>query len=130
MGSTPVTREQRCAELLQMQADVVHLLSQPLHQAAEKADQRSVGTPPHETHPVSLGGDESESDFEDDSEDDAGSWPSASTQLQRPLSFFQPQSPVDTVIDVDALRARLMDEVHSVLHAALDSRLQYLGTGL
>ena len=138
-SAPPLTREQQCAELLQMQAEAARLLSQPLlQQAEERAAQGSVGTPAHDTQPPAPVSDESESDFEDDSEDDAASWPSASRQVsqddaaswpsasrqvsQGPLSFFQPQSPVDAVVDIEAFRARIMDEVHSVLHAV---QLQY-----
>lgn len=119
-----LTREQQRAELLQMQAEAARLLSQPLlQQAEERAAQGSVGTPAHDTQPPAPVSDESESDFEDDSDDDAASWPSASRQVsQGPLSFFQPQSPVDAVVDIEAFRARIMDEVHSVLHAV---QLQY-----
>ena len=123
-SAPPLTREQQRAELLQMQAEAARLLSQPLlQQAAERAAQGSVGTPALDTQPPAPVSDESESDFEDDSDDDAASWPSASRQVsQGPLSFFQPQSPVDAVVDIEAFRARLMDEVHSVLHAV---QLQY-----
>lgn len=123
-SAPPLTREQQCAELLQMQAEAARLLSQPLlQQAEERAAQGSVGTPAHDTQPPAPVSDESESDFEDDSDDDAASWPSASRQVsQGPLSFFQPQSPVDAVVDIEAFRARIMDEVHSVLHAV---QLQY-----
>ena len=71
-SAPPLTREQQCAELLQMQAEAARLLSQPLlQQAEERAAQGSVGTPAHDTQPPAPVSDETESDFEDDSEDDA-----------------------------------------------------------